>query len=118
MGRKAGRRPAEAIRERWKAVAAPYGRYVIVNEQGEQPLRDRDAFAQAEAAHLAAAAPALKATLEMLLRRLEYLEPAYTRDRTRLVAARAELSEATVPAEELFRLMRRRPQLELDLDPV
>lgn len=116
MGRRAGRRPVDQPIERWRAVPGPFGRYVIVNEQGEQPLTSPDPLRQLEAAYLAAAAPGLKKALEVVTRRMLDLELPYTRDHARIASARGELGETVPPVEELSRVWRSRAQLEFSFD--
>lgn len=116
MGRNAGRRPADDPPFVWHAQRASHGRYVIVNEQGEEPLKSPDPVEQAEAAYLAAAAPGLRKALEVATRRLLDIEPPYTRDAQRIREAQIWIHEARVPFEELRRIASGRTQLELQLD--
>lgn len=117
MGRKPGRRPNGSPAERWRAVQGPYGRWIIVNEHGEQPLTSPNPLVQLEAAYLAAAAPGLKAALEEMTRRMLTLEPPYSRDHQRIRVARGELGETVPPIEEIARAWRSRTQLEFELRP-
>jgi hypothetical protein len=55
--------------ERWFARRNPAGLWVIVDDQGRQPLRSIDPVTQLYNLHLAAAAPSLEHELAALVRR-------------------------------------------------
>lgn len=101
--------------ETWYAVRGPYGRWVVVNEHGSEPLRSTDPLAQMMAAHLAAAAPGLRESLEELARRLLHLETAYGPDYRRAEYALGLVSLSRPSGADLVQELRRQGQLELDL---
>lgn len=115
MGRRMKRRPMQQRAARWRAVRGPFGRWIVVNEFGEEPLRTSDPVEQLMAAHLAAAAPGLREALEELARRLLYLETPYTRDARRVDSALGEVALSRPSASSLLGALAQRSQLELDL---
>lgn len=91
------------------------GRWVVVNETGEDVLRDPDPVRQMLAAHLAAAAPGMREALAELVKRLRYLELPYSRDAERVRLAEGELSTSAPPIERLLEVLELHGQQELDL---
>ena len=117
MGRKAKRRSVWPDSPRWRAVRNGWGRWVIVDEQGREVLRDPDPYQQMVTAHLAAAAPGLRDALGELARRLRYLELPYARDAKRVAWAQGELDEAKPSGEAILQVMAatyRQPELDLE----
>lgn len=115
MARRAIRRRVRPPVERWQAVRDGAGRWIVVDAQGRDVLRDPDTVGRLRAAHLAAAAPGLLEALRELVRRLAYLELPYTRDSARVLWAQDEIAAAMPPADALLEAMHQRVQLELDL---
>jgi hypothetical protein len=115
VGRRAKRRKVAPRIERWRAERDAVGRWTVVDEHGRDVLRSADQYECMRAAHLAAAAPGLLASLQELVRRLDYLELPYTRDHRRVTLAQMEIGAAMPPAAVLFETLQRRAQLELDL---
>lgn len=102
------RRPLRPPVARWFAVRDGNGSLVIVNEQGEQPLRAEDPLERLGNVHLAAAAPELADALRDLLVRAQHIISEYSgwrhRDQKFLMRAQAALASSRVPLAEFNRI--------------
>lgn len=119
MARDAQRRRSRPLVARWYAVRDGRGQWAVVNDRGQQPLRDPDPSARLDAVTLAAAAPELRAMLQRVLGRFEALVPGSWQSRVdrRLAQEAHGVLVATRPLTgDLTRAARSGPQLELDLD--
>lgn len=115
MGRSMKRSLPKERAQLWRAVRGPFGRWVVVNEQGQEPLRSPDPLAQMMAVHLAAAAPTLREVLEEVARRLIHLETPYTRDHDRARWALGVLAVSRPMGHDLAPALATRQQQQLDL---
>lgn len=120
MGRHMRRRPLKPRPPRWTPVRDGVGAWIIVNEQGEQPLRAEDPLERLSNLYLVAAAPALFLALQIVTRRMQWLIPEASgwqhRDRKLVMEAVAALADARPPIEELLRVERLGGQREIDFD--
>jgi len=116
MGRRARRRAVRVAAPRWQAKQNAFGLWIVVDGQGEEPLRNPDALARMRAVHMAAAAPGMHEALGELVRRLTYLELPYSADRRRVEMANGELQAARPPLQLLGDPGPARMAYELPLD--
>jgi len=111
------RRPAEPA-ELWQAAQNAAGTWVVLDAEGHEPLRHPEELVQVTHVHLAASAPALRAILVQLTRRMERLvEHSWQHrvDRRLLERAHAELI-ATRPPFPLVERLRAVEQQSLYLE--
>jgi hypothetical protein len=106
--------------EDWHAARDRNGQWHVANSRGEAVLRQSDAVRRMQAVYLAASAPALRALLWHVSRRLkDYLQDhgtAYGRDMQLVRTALAEIALSRPPFEVVLKLEREGRQQELALD--
>jgi len=101
----------------WRAVQTPAGLWIVVDETGRDIFRQPFALDRLYAAHLGAQAPALRATLGEIVRRVRSLELNLdARDRFRFNAAEAAIASSRPPVARILEALRAGEQGELDLE--
>lgn len=90
----------------WRVERDGWGRLVVLDEEGIPVLRNPDPVRALEHAHLAAAAPRLRAGMAPLIWRLERIAVDHGidvlgRDELKVAAAWSALLQASPPADEL-----------------
>lgn len=111
------RRPLLPDHETWDAREDGCGQWVLVDDAGNEPLRDPDPYRRMKACQRASAAPDAVAVLRALLPRLEYLELGRRHKHYRhlMDAGWAAIQQAVGPPSRLARVMRKAGVLELPL---
>lgn len=118
-----GRPPKPSDFRRWRAVRDGRGQWIVVDEDGEQPIRDRDPMERLYAVHLAAEAPWLRDVLKRICRRMEHLIAFYSSEPNvdqRLVDEGWAAILCSRPTWSTFLAAEQeqgRRQMELELDP-
>lgn len=112
------RQPLLPPHAEWDAREDGCGQWVLVDEDGREPLRDQDPYARMRAVQLASAAPDLLAVLRALLPRLEYLglDRRHKCYRHLMDAGWAAIQQANGPPSQLARVLKRAGVLELPFD--
>lgn len=110
------RRQVELGAPQWRATMNGTGAWVIVNREGDQPLRDPDPVVRIQNIHLAAAAPTLREALELLVRRFERLNVTARRDVQLLQLSWGAIILTRPELADVMRVLPRRAQQELELD--
>ena len=116
MRRRAPRIPQYA---EWRAVQDARGLWQVVDECGEQPLHSPWPLERMDAAMVVAQAPAMRAALLALVRRLEatdWAEQHDKRDAELVRFARAVLGQTIASIYDLARVLPHRDEGELPLD--